>query len=227
MWMKQQWIQRRKAHPKKIITKCKLNARAAFDLFFSCSFLSCNVKDGQMQTMAKFIIILDIAVVHFRQTYFAEFSCWGYRISRIQNWNANFWFTFRIFSMIKCVFCIIYLLKEKFYFPSHLNFSFAGVSIYWKYQLFKRSKSSSGFLSDKSVLSSTWNSIIPEFLFEVASMQCSAGFSFELQSPHASYDRYSSFIVIMVSDSPPLFDPGGSQCVWYFNDFWAILERFK
>ena len=129
MWMKQQWIQRRKTHPKKIITKCKLNAKAAFDLF-SCSFLSCNVKDGQMQTMAKFIIILDIAVVHFRQTYFAEFSCWGYRISRIQNWKANFWFTFRIFSMIKCVFfCIIYLLKEKFYFPSHLNFSFAGVNL--------------------------------------------------------------------------------------------------
>ena len=75
MRMKQQRIQRRKTHPKKIITKCKLNARAALDLFFSCSFLSCNVKDGQMQTMAKFIIILDIAVVHFRQTYFAEFSC--------------------------------------------------------------------------------------------------------------------------------------------------------
>ena len=34
MWMKQQRIQRRKAHPKKIITKCKLNARAALDLFF-------------------------------------------------------------------------------------------------------------------------------------------------------------------------------------------------
>lgn len=127
--MKQQRIQRRKAHPKKIITKCKLNARAALDLFFL--FFPFLQRKGWSDA--------NNGKIHHHIRY-----CGGslppnllrrIQLLRLQNFQdlklkSKFWVYIQNLFRNKVFFYIsIYLLQEKFYFPSHLNFSAAGVNL--------------------------------------------------------------------------------------------------